>query len=131
MGERMKERKLFSRRELPVFLVIVILAGLLVWRQSSAPQGRTAVLELDGKTVAVRGLSHLKGPEELTVTGESGVSLTVEFSREGARFLYADCPDKTCQRTGMLTQAGETAICLPGRAVLRLDGAGDTDAQTY
>lgn len=127
----LREKPIFTRRELPVLALLVLAAlGLLLWLRW-APSGTWAVLEVEGTETARRELAALDRPETLSVTGANGVELTVEFSREGARVLSASCPDKTCQRTGLLTKAGECAVCLPGRAVLRLEGGGEADAQTY
>lgn len=127
----LRSRSLFSRRDLPVFaLALLALALALIPRFTAAP-GRTAVLLVDGQTVATRDLSRLTGPETLTVAGENGITATVEFSPGGARVSASTCPDKTCVRAGLLTRAGETAVCLPGRIVLRIDGPGDLDAETY
>ena len=126
-----KERQVFTRRELPVLAVLALGAlGLLFWLRA-VPSGRTAVLEVEGAEIARRELSALSGPESLKITGANGVELEVEFSPEGARVASAACPDKTCQRTGLLTKAGECAVCLPGRVVLKLEGGDEPDAQTY
>lgn len=127
----LREKPVFTRRELPVLALLALAAlGLLLWL-GTAPSGRTAVLEVEGVETVRRELSPLPGPEVLSVAGANGIELTVEFSREGARVLSANCPDKTCQRTGLLTKAGECAVCLPGRVVLKLEGGGEADAQTY
>lgn len=34
----------------------------------------------------------------------------------------ADCPDQVCVRTGRLTRAGQVAVCLPNRVILKLTG---------
>lgn len=127
----LRERRILTLRELPVLALLALGAlGLLLWLRA-APSGRTAVLEVEGTQIARQELTTLSGPEALSVTGANGVKLNVEFSPEGARVVSADCPDKTCQRAGLLTKSGECAVCLPGRVVLRLEGGDGTDAQTY
>lgn len=39
-----------------------------------------------------------------------------------ARMETADCCDQVCVRTGTLTRAGQAAVCLPNRVVLKLIG---------
>lgn len=39
-----------------------------------------------------------------------------------ARMAGADCRDQVCVRTGMLSRAGQAAVCLPNRVVLKLVG---------
>lgn len=46
-----------------------------------------------------------------------------------ARVESADCHDQVCVRTGTLTRAGQVAVCLPNRVVLKLVGeTGAIDA---
>lgn len=125
-------RRLLTRRELPALLLLALAAGgLLLWTRLH-PAGTTAVVEVEGRQAARRELDLLDGPEELSVAGAGGLRVTVEFSPQGARVAKAECPDKSCQRTGRLTQAGDCAVCLPARVVLRLEGDGrGVDAETY
>ena len=39
-----------------------------------------------------------------------------------AEIQSADCPDQVCVRTGRLTRAGQVAVCLPNRVILKLTG---------
>ena len=39
-----------------------------------------------------------------------------------ARMAGADCRDQVCVRTGTLSRAGQAAVCLPNRVVLKLVG---------
>lgn len=131
MNEKINERKLFSWKELPFFLGILALAILLLFIRSLAPRGSLASVEVDGTVVETRELARLTGPESLTVQGANGIVLTVEFTPEGAEILESSCLDKTCVRTGTIARAGESAVCLPGRVVLRIEGQGEMDAVTY
>lgn len=47
---------------------------------------------------------------------------TIVLSGKTARMAAADCRDQVCVRTGTLSRAGQTAVCLPHRVVLRLVG---------
>lgn len=40
-----------------------------------------------------------------------------------ATMLDADCADQVCVRTGTLTRAGQSAVCLPNRVIVKLIGA--------
>ena len=130
----MERRGLFSKRDWLALLVIALGAVLWLAVANTGQRGVTAVVERDGQVLLTRDLGRLEGPESVEIEGANGVTLTVELSKEGARVAEADCPDKTCQRTGLLTRAGESAVCLPGRIVLRLEGpetGEEMDAETY
>ena len=113
----MEQRRFFTRRDLPFFAGLLALGGLCAVLLALSPAGTTAVVEVDGQVVLSRELSQLAG--------------TVELSPKGAAITSAGCPDQVCVRTGMLTRAGEAALCLPARVSLRLTGDGGVDGATY
>ena len=60
--------------------------------------------------------------------GSSGDRLYAEVWQDNvlvertATMQSADCRDQVCVRTGTLTRAGQVAVCLPNRVVLRITG---------
>ena len=58
-----------------------------------------------------------------TVTVEGAVTNHIQVTAEGVRFAESDCPDQVCVRSGLLTRAGQSAVCLPNRVIVRLTGA--------
>ena len=53
----------------------------------------------------------------------------IVLSGKSARMESADCRDQVCVRTGTLTRAGQVAVCLPNRVVLKIVGeTGEIDA---
>lgn len=53
----------------------------------------------------------------------------IVLSGKTARMESADCRDQVCVRTGTLTRAGQVAVCLPNRVVLKIVGeTGEIDA---
>ena len=70
---------------------------------------------------------------ELTDSTDRTIDLdghnVIVLSGRTARMQSADCRDQVCVRTGTLTHAGQVAVCLPNRVVLRLTGdTGEIDA---
>ena len=51
---------------------------------------------------------------------------TIVLSGKTAKMADADCRDQVCVRTGTLTHAGQAAVCLPHRVVLKLVGVNDS-----
>ena len=51
---------------------------------------------------------------------------TIVLSGKTAKMADADCRDQVCVRTGILTHAGQAAVCLPHRVVLKLVGVNDS-----
>lgn len=110
----------------------VLAAGALYLALSFAPKGAVAVVELDGETILERKLSEIPQTETFPVEGENGVEVVIQLSSQGACMATSTCPDQVCVETGLLTRAGESAICLPARVTLRLEGGQDqVDATVY
>ena len=63
---------------------------------------------------------------ELTDTTDRTIDLdghnVIVLSGKTAVMQSADCPDQVCVRTGRLTRAGQVAVCLPHRVILKLTG---------
>lgn len=49
--------------------------------------------------------------------------LTIEMTPEGVRVAQSDCPGGDCVRTGTITRAGQSIVCLPEQVVVQLTGA--------
>lgn len=127
----MDGKKLFDKRDLLLLSALLLLAAACFLLFSLAPKGAKAVVERNGEILLTRELSSITEPETLTVEGENGISLTVTLSPDGAEISSSSCPDQVCVRTGKLQKAGETALCLPARISLRLEGGSGADAATY
>ena len=114
----MEKKPFLSAKGLLLCALLLLTAGIAYAALSLSPRGTLALVEVDGQLVLERDLSSLTGLETVPLEGANGIQLT--------------CPDQVCVHTGLLTQAGESAICLPARATLRLEGGGDAiDATVY
>ena len=128
----MERRAFLSPRGALLCAGLALLAAALFLWASLLPQGAVAVVEVAGREVLRRELSQVEGAQEFPVQGEGGVELTIQLTRQGARVLSSTCPDQTCVKTGLLTRAGEAAVCLPAQVSLRLEGGGSgADAAVY
>lgn len=124
-------RKLLTRRGGVAIGVLLLLCGLVFFAFSRLPRGTVAIVERNGEEVLRQELSQLDGPKEAEIEGENGIVLTVAFYPDGAAVLSSQCPDKICVNKGKLTRAGESALCLPAKVSLRLEGNAGVDGTTY
>ena len=44
------------------------------------------------------------------------------------RMIEADCPDQICVRSGEISAAGQSVVCLPNRVVVKITGVAQLDA---
>lgn len=47
-------------------------------------------------------------------------NVVIELSSHGAKFVNSDCDDKLCVSRGILTNIGDTAVCLPAGVIVRI-----------
>ena len=127
----MESKKLITLRGGLLLILLLLAAATLFVCLDTAPQAARAVVEIDGTPVFAQDLTALTGPIEETFAGKDGHTVVIRFTQTGAQFISSTCPDQTCVRSGQLTRGGETALCLPARVVLRLDGLAAADAVTY
>lgn len=119
MNEKKKERV-----GLELILLLILAAAGIFWQQlSGGAEGREAVVTYDGEPVLTIPLDR---PGFYQLKEDPSVQFEV---REGAvAFVNASCPDKICEREGFLSKAGQTAVCLPRKTVLRIVGGdGEID----
>lgn len=125
------ERKLIDRNGVVIIAVLLLLCVAAFAFFSHMPAAETAVIERNGEILLTQSLHTLTEEKIVEIDGENGIVLTVAFYPDGAAVLSSHCPDKVCVKFGKLTRAGETAVCLPAKITLRLEGTGATDATTY
>ena len=122
-----RSRRLPGKGEAAALLAHLLLAlAVFFGARRFAPAGETVLIEQNGETVFSARLADLGEARVLEIGGAA-----VEVSRRGARFLESDCPDRLCVKAGLLTRAGESAVCLPNRVSVRITGGGGSiDAVT-
>lgn len=119
---------MFARKK-DIFIILgILLAAAAIWGGYAllhrAP-ARQAVIQYDGKTVKTVSLSENR---EFSLDEDPTVHFQV---KDGAiAFINASCPDKICQNTGFLSKAGQTAACLPKKALLKVIGPDKQDVDT-
>ena len=113
-----------TKRWLLVFaLLALVLAGLSLW--VLLPRSADcAEVWLDGERIAVLSLSE---DAELVVNCPDGGRNLVVVKDGAVAVTEADCPDGICVARGWV-RGGAPVVCLPHRLVIRLTGAGETDA---
>lgn len=115
--------------------ILIILAVLLLALGAKHLLGRgeraTANVIINGNTEYVIDLSREK--ELRYIKPDTDPAITIAVENGTIRFCRADCPDKLCVEAGVLSKPGDTAACLPAKAVIVVKGESkdSPDALTY
>ena len=103
---------------LAVLLTALLCAGALR-APETADDALWAVVSIDGAETDRFALS-----EGERIYEHNGVTLRLRVTAEGLRVEEADCPSQDCVRTGEISRAGQSIVCLPARIVITLESAG-------
>jgi len=120
--------KLFQKHKNDILLILAVLllaGGLWLWLVCTRTAGGTAVVTVDGVTIAELPLDR---DAVLAVTPGDGFAAdstfcnTVEVSAGRARVVEANCPDKICEDTGWVQYDGQMIVCLPHKLIVTVAG---------
>lgn len=110
-----------------VFLMVLIMAAAAAIPFLFVPSG-TLYLEVRCDNQLVKRVKLSESIHEtFTVQASNGGHNTVQIDGMRVRIAEASCHDQVCVRTGWLTRAGQAAVCLPNRVVVKLVGQSDED----
>jgi hypothetical protein len=86
---------------------------------SSKPSDQhRAVITRNGNKIAELDLNSVKEPQYFSL--DDGIHVTIVAENGTIRFLEAGCPDKICVKTGILTNPGDQAICMPSKTIVKI-----------
>lgn len=105
-----------------VALAVLLLAfalGARYWPARADAGTLTVVVTANG---AALDRFTLGDAERVYTSG--GYTLRVAATAEGVCVAESDCPTHDCVRTGTISRAGQSIVCLPARVVVALEGAG-------
>lgn len=120
-------------RPLDIILIAVLLlgaAGFGIYTKNTT-KSATAVIYVDGEIYQSIELDKVEKSYELDLPCSPKAKLLVE--KGCISFIKADCSDKLCVSTGKLRHRGDTAACLPAKAVVTIENGGEKeiDALVY
>ena len=104
--------------------VLALAAAVFFFSRGNGGARVLAEIIVDGQTVYEYDLREIT--EEQTLELTNGVA--VEITPGGIRFVSSFCKGKDCVRCGLLTKAGQSAVCVPAKTVITLEGVPEKDA---
>jgi hypothetical protein len=105
-----------------VGLIVISAAGVFGYKQYVKSSHKIAVIKQDGKVVKTIDLDESKAKQQINIPYKSNNFNLVEVESGKIRFVDADCPDKVCVKTGWISEPGESAVCLPHKTIITIEG---------
>lgn len=122
------EIKLFRKGDIAVIALIIAAAFIFAYASISGGENLQAVITVDGEVVETIDLSSVK--EKIIITPDTQPRVIIVAENGEIRFESAECEDKLCVNMGSLKKGGDTAVCLPAKTVITVEGS-DVDAVVY
>lgn len=125
---KLKDKKALLLTALILFILAVSVT-VLYFQNVRSSAARTAYIYQDGKLLREVDLSHVPEPYTFTVEAPDGGSNTIRVEQGKIGITEADCPDKICQKMGMIETSSYPISCLPHKLLIKISSAdGDLDA---
>ena len=116
-----------------IFLAALALAGLVltlwIFLPARSAQASESVLEVKQGGALLYTLPLSEDTKKEVPCGDGHRNVFVIQGGE-AWMESADCGDETCVRTGRISRAGESIVCLPHRLTLRILPSGEEDSDS-
>jgi hypothetical protein len=65
--------------------------------------------------------------QEIHIELENGNYIDILIDENGAYVKDVICPDKVCQKTGVVSKVGQSIVCLPNRVVVYVEGKEESE----
>lgn len=113
--------RLFKRADF-YLIILLCLIGVVSFAPRLFDSGDLiATVSRRGEILYTIDLDKVEKSYTITVDDRSpNVKIIVKHGEIG--FAKADCPDKICVKTGMLSKPGQSAACLPAKIIIKLSG---------
>lgn len=98
--------------------VLLLAAALTAWFALGTSDGQLYAEVWQDDVLMERVKLTDETDREIDLDGHNVIVL----AGKTARMESADCHDQVCVRTGTLTRAGQVAVCLPNRVILKIVG---------
>lgn len=102
-----------------IFLTLSLIFSSFAIFRHSPDKTPVATITVDGK---VEKKIDLTLQENCIITLKTDPVVTLEVKDHKIRFIDSECPDGTCEKMGFLSNAGQTAACIPAKVIVTVNG---------
>lgn len=110
-----------------VLFSLIILGGLFVHGRMTKDKARYVSISQDGQEILHQKMSAITEPMEYVIETDHG-RIVIFLSSEEVYVKESSCEDHICMKYGKLKEAGDGAVCLPNRVVVKIV-SGSEDAE--
>ena len=109
-----------------IIIAVILIAAIGFWLYNSYVSNNTNVsdliIEVNGSTYKKIPLKELKKEQLIHIELENNKHIDIKANETGTWIEDVVCPDKLCQKTGIINKVGQNIVCLPNRVVIYYEG---------
>lgn len=109
-----------------LFIIVILVVAVISWfginNLNELKDDRQIVIETNGNVYKVISMEAGMKQQEIHIELGNGKYIDIVADEKGAYVKDVICPDKVCQKTGLVNRVGQSIVCLPNKVVIYIDG---------
>jgi len=114
-----------------IIIIVILAVALISWyginQLGESEDDRQAVIETNGEVYKTIPMKAGMKQQEIHIELENGNHIDIIIDENGAYVKDVICPDKVCQKTGVVNKVGQSIVCLPNRVIVYIEGKTGSD----
>lgn len=110
-------------------IIVILIAAILVWFSKDiflADNGDIkAIIKIDGEVHSTLVLDKSDARKEIPLNLPDDNFMRIITEKGQVWIEESTCPDKICEKTGVISKRGQSIVCLPNKTVVFIEGMDD------
>jgi hypothetical protein len=109
-----------------IIIAVILIVAVGFWFYNNYVSNNTEVnnlvIEVNGSTYKKIPVKELKKEQLFHIEFENNRHIDIKADETGTWIEDVICPDKLCQKTGVINKVGQNIVCLPNKVVIYYEG---------
>lgn len=117
-----------------ILLIIIVLLSVisyfgikLIYKDTDA---KSIVIAVEGKEYYRINMKDLNEKRHIHIDLDSGKFIDITADRNGVYVSDVVCPDRICEKTGIIDKVGQSIVCLPNKVQVYIEGSEKTNVDS-
>ncbi|HYF84306.1 MAG TPA: NusG domain II-containing protein [Clostridia bacterium] len=114
-----------------LIIVIILAVAAISWfwinNMSESKDERQIVVETNGNFYKSIPIEAGMKKQKVHIDFEDGKYIDILIDENGAYVKDVICPDKVCQKTGVVNKVGQSIVCLPNKVAVYVEGKTESE----
>lgn len=112
-----------------LIIVFILIAALISWfginKMGESKSDRKVIIETNGSIYETIPMKAGMEQQKIHIEFENQKHIDIVIDENGAYVDDVICPDKICQKTGLINRAGQSIVCLPNKVGVYIEGKAE------